>query len=590
VPIAAAVAISLLPKYRLAVAVGTTSLMSLFYFADLRAQSEVGQYISLGALRDMIGWAAANPGSSAEYVTPASLLKLAGLLLALMAVVAIGWYAERDRPGSSYAKAALAIPAAAIVGMAMVLAVVSYAARQHDSPLNATAVGRAVSTFFEPGDRVERLSTRTTFDEALDLTRHLSHTPPLDSTHRYIGRESDSDLIVFMMETGPARALDLAEVGRTLPGTGPLFDRAFVARQHYTTHPYSSDALYSVLSGLYPQGRRQLLQRAGDRTHNGLMTALDGVASLRAVYLPSLYQIGLDDRMYPAFGAQTVYAADRNGSDPLRTIAVRRTKALVGELEQAGSPFDEETRELIEITLAADFQALEKTKADITAAIRSGRRYAVLFFPEIGHAPWYRLRQEATLLERGRTVMLLQDAWLKEIVDTVRDLGRLEHTVIAVTADHGVRTRVEDPSLPIGRLSEYTFRVPLLVYAPGTLQQTHTISNATSHIDFAPTLLALIGRVEQAQRMQGVPIWERRPSDRLYFFASTYGGADGFTENGAFYMRQALSETVYRSSSLDFRDEDLLTMSDPTTRLVTDALAGAHGLQLALVSRMTALN
>ena len=86
-----------------------------------------------------------------------------------------------------------------------------------------------------------------------------------------------------------------------------------------------------------------------------------------------------------------------------------------------------------------------------------------MFFPEIGHGPWIALANEATVLERGRSLMLLQDAWLGEVLDLIQSLGRLDRTVVAVTADHGVRTRTEDPALPAGAISDYMFRVPLIV-------------------------------------------------------------------------------------------------------------------------------
>src|SRR6185295_460080 len=97
----------------------------------------------------------------------------------------------------------------------------------------------------------------------------------------------------------------------------------------------------------------------------------------------------------------------------------------IADLEQHGSHFDQQIRERLAERLVADFQALEKLKADITAAVRANQRYCVMFFPEIGHAPWFQLHHEASVVERGRALMLLQDSWLKEIVDLVRSLGRL---------------------------------------------------------------------------------------------------------------------------------------------------------------------
>ena len=54
------------------------------------------------------------------------------------------------------------------------------------------------------------------------------------------------------------------------------------------------------------------------------------------------------------------------------------------------------------------------------------------------------------------------------------------------------------------------FRVPLLIYAPQAVAApTDARRRPTSHIDLAPTLLALLGAPDAAARMHGVPVWQR---------------------------------------------------------------------------------
>ena len=590
VPLAGAVVVGRVwGRYRTAVALAATVLMILFYFVELRVQSVTGQYLSQDVLGDTVGYGASNPAMGAEYLTAASVIKLVLLLLALAGVVAVARLArkagQQTARSSGWYDIALRAPVTAGMGIALLLASVSYACRLPDSGLNASAVGRAVATTFgRPGGAAS--SIPSTFEQALITFRQMTGTAALDVRHPLVGGERESDLIIFMMETGPARALDLTVDGADLPGTGPLWSRALLARQHYTTHPFSSDALYSVLSGLYPQGRRHMLAANGGEQRNGLMTALAPGSSLRRVYVPSLYGLELDRAMYGAFGAE-LYVADEQPSDPLAAAGERSAEALLAGLERQGQRYDSATRELLRARLAADRQMLERMMADISASVQARRRYSVLVFPEIGHAPWLPLHGEPTVLARGRALMLLQDAWLKEIVDQVRALGRLDRTVIAVTADHGIRTRVEDPALPAGRISDYTFRVPLLVYAPQSLRHTLVVDSPTSHIDIAPTLLALFGETEAAGRMQGVPAWQRSDADRIFFWASAYGGADGFTQGGDYYMRQALSDAVYRGERFSFTIRDQATSRDVVS-FVKDALTAAEQFQHALVARSLA--
>ena len=111
---------------------------------------------------------------------------------------------------------------------------------------------------------------------------------------------------------------------------------------------------------------------------------------------------------------------------------------------------DPAVRDRLRALLIGDVQALERLKVDIARTIAGGGRYAVLFFPEIGHGPWPQLKPDDTdVLARGRTLMDVQDAWIDELLDVVAAARRLNRTVVAVTADR-LRTRAESPNC--GRL------------------------------------------------------------------------------------------------------------------------------------------
>jgi hypothetical protein len=591
IPIAGTVIVGLLFRRHCVLAAFVTSaVMSVLYFVELQVQREVGEYLSRDVVRDLLGWTFSGSGAGLEYVTLSSVLKLAAVLATLFAIVVVerlesrAERLQRARRAWWY-RSALSVPAVIVMLAAVVSSPFALASRSPASPLSGSSIGRAAGLLL----RVDRGITAgaDTREETLAIFRRLTHSANAATGSAYVGGERDSDVILFMMETGAARALDLAVSGRGLPGVGQLYARAFVASRHYTTHPYSSDALYSVFSGRYPQGRRRLLRAVPNGALDGLMTNVRETMPVRRVYVPSLYEIELDDRMYQALGAESIYASD-HVDDAHRAAAVRRADAAIESLEKSGSRTDPRVLARLLIRMRADLQALEKLKADITTAIGAGRHFMVMFFPEIGHGPWPALHGEASVLGRGRALMLLQDAWLAEIIDLLRQLGRLEHTVIVVSADHGVRTKAEDPSLPIGAISDYMFRVPLLVYAPQTLTSAVPIDHPTSHIDVAPTLLALLGATRGLARMQGVPIWQRARQDRIYLLAFDYGGAEGFVEDGRYFMRQGLSGAVYASDRFQFDDADQVREGDDVARYVDEGLKNLDAVQQALVSRTLA--
>ena len=587
--VATAIVTRLFGRYRLAAALVMSVATSVWYFVELRTQDALGQYLSRDVLRDLGGWALSNPGAVRDYATPASLVKLAALILSLLAIALIAGQARRAerRPDAGRARRyrrLLTLPAAAVIGATVLLVPICYAYRLPNSLLNASSVGRAAALLATGSGDGTTAEGGQSFEQVLAASAHLTSTSRFDTTNPLVGRERGSDLIIFVLETAAARALDIASVGRDLPGAGPLYDRAFVGERHYTSHPYSSDAVYSMISGMYPQGRRRLIRHAAPGSLNGLMSAVAAEFPVRRVYVPSLYQLELDDRMYAALGAERVYASDEHVDDPIRILARRRADEFIAT-RASSSVLSERSRAVLHSRLTADYQAMETMKADVGAAVRAGHRYAMIFFPELGHGPWIPLSPDGGVLDRGRALMRLQDEWLKEIVDEVRRAGRLEKTVIAFTSDHGVRTQAEDPALVPSAVSDYMFRVPLLIYAPQTLSQTSIVSTPTSHIDLAPTLLGLLGMTEAATRMQGVPLWQRQPANRIYFLAFAYGGADGFVQDGVYYMRQSLSGSVSRSPDFAFDDDDRVGAGDAAVPFVNGALADLDALQRTLVAR-----
>lgn len=584
---------TLLRRRCVGVAAATCLVMATAYFFEFRAQLEVGQYVSRDLLLDSLRWSVANPDMIRDYVTLSSMLKFGLLAATLGAIVVIASLHGRAENRQRWQAARgwrllLALPALGVLLAAATLAPVSYATST-SSPLSASATGRVMQALL--ASQPDHDPAPLNLDQALQASRKLTNTPEFDAANPLIGREGDSDVLVFLMETGPARALDLAASARSLPGAGTLVEHAFIGTQHYTTYPYTSDAVFSMLSGLYPEGRRRILRHAATdaRPLNGLMSALSRRFPMRRVYVPSLYYAEVDDAMYAAFGAETLYTADEHPDDPLRQAGEQRAAALLAELEHAGGTFTPAERTLLHTKLRADLQALERMKADIADAVQAGHRYCVAYMPQIGHGPWIALHGEPSVVERGHALMLLQDAWIKELTDLLRSLGRLDHTVFVVTADHGIRTRAEDPDLPIGRISDYMFRVPLLIHAPNALHETRIVDVPTSHIDLAPTLLALAGETEGIAHMQGIPIWQRSTHDRIYFWASAYGGADGFTQDGLFYMRQALSGDVFRSPRFEFSDASLLPADDPTAVFVKDSLGSAIRIQQSVATQVTRL-
>lgn len=221
--------------------------------------------------------------------------------------------------------------------------------------------------------------------------------------------------------------------------------------------------------------------------------------------------------------------------------------------------------------------------------IARDERYFLGFHPQVGHAPWPDVSPDGnleTVAQRGRGLFQLQDRWLGRLVDVLERAGRLDDTIIVFTADHGIRTKLGDPELVGGRIADYSFRVPLLIWAPMALDATEQLPWLTSHIDVAPTLEHLLG-LPQLVPSQGSPMWDARIADRTtFFFGQHYLGADGYHARDRMTMLAHMADEVYETTgSLDFEDQDLVPRNTPRHFEAENVISRMVGLQETWVRR-----
>ncbi len=576
-------------RHRVAAGVVVALVLVLLYFLQQRALHEVGQFLSRDLIMDALRWGTADPGSLGAYLTPLSALKLLLLLVGIAAIALIARRARRNEAagrGTRAQQLLLLAPALAVCVPAVVLVLIGLPNRHPELAASHSAIGRVVATMARSdgaaGDGLGAIAP----GQQLQTMRNVTRTPPFDPSQPEVGSERGADVLLFVMETGPARGLDLASEGASLPGTGQLFAHSFIAEEHYTSYPYTSDALYSMLTGRYPQGRRRLLRDPRVTDIGGLMEALSGEVPVRHIYMPSLYFNETDDRLFSTSGGDGMYVADAHPDDPLRASVSARVATMMSGFARAGAQWNEEEEDRLRRVLTNDLLALQTMKTDIRNAVREHKRYVMMYLPQIGHGPWLPLRAGSLALDRGRDLMHLQDQWLAELVDTIRDAGRLDDTLIVVTADHGVRARSEDPSIVVGKIDDYMFRVPMLIYAPRALAHTRFIDVPSSHIDVAPTLLALLGNTTALTGMEGTPLWQRRRDQRIYLYANAYGGADGYVEDGNYFMFQSMWDAVYESPRFSFDVDDRLPQDDPRVLDVEHAIGASNRLQESFATEL----
>jgi phosphoglycerol transferase MdoB-like AlkP superfamily enzyme len=398
----------------------------------------------------------------------------------------------------------------------------------------------------------------------LSRYRELTHAPAPKRNPAYWGSARSSNVIFFVIETMPARFLPSDGEMADLPNLRRLREKSFVGVQHFTTFPRTHEAIFSLLSSWYPSDvTRTFEEQHPNMKVPGMMAALFSRGYYTAIYSPMRRWHSLDEEMFQAVGVQQqIYPPDAllppQGRQDLRAAWMR-------------------TR------IARDLATLELMKRDIGDCLDQGHNFAAVFLPQISHFPYPNLvkgQHEQDIRTQARAILEIEDAWLGELMQLLQQRHQLDDTVIVVTGDHGVRNSEEDPNFTGGMIDEYSFHVPLLIYAPKALSRSLTIPWLTSHIDVAPTVLDLLGIDQGREFEEGSPIWNADLEKRqTYFFANSVFGADGYYSGGRFYMRNLMSDAVYASSNQHFQTKDIVVKNSADYSQVSRALARIPGLQ-----------
>ena len=574
IPLGLALLLAALPaRSQAATVIVVSGLFVVFFFINLQTVGNVGRYMSIGLLFDSVRWGMGHSAYIDEYLPRGALLKLFSVLLAIggLAFLASARIARLRR-----ARQLLPIAFAVVLGGGLLAGGLAWVPRLPSLPQHRSVLGDSLLAFFDLGRDAATEFEGVGATGLAAFYRTFTGAPVPTPDVRFWGKAADRDVILFVFETGPARSLDLAGDLGPFPSLRALLPRSFVAVNHHSTYPYTSDALFSIFSSLYPpESIRLQMKNHPEAIQTGLMKRLADRGYATRVYSPHVSVFEEEEKMFKHLGIQRHFIAERIPETPNAVLA------HVDRELTATAPMPPATVQQFRTKLRNDLTALKALKADMAAFKASGRRFAAAFMPQIGHAPWFNARGHGPdQPARGRALMAIQDGWLGEILDVLRATASLDSTVIVITSDHGIRTRVEDPAFQGGMISDYSFHVPLLVYAPTALRATMPIPWITSHVDIAPTVLDLVGVKRRQESEQGTPIWDARLQARTTFFlARGYLGAEGYHSRGEFYMLNRLSDAVYRGRALDFPPATLVAPGSPDHAQVVRTLDVLERLQ-----------
>lgn len=553
-------AVSVIPqRWRMAATIATSFVVIAFLIMQLQAYWVVGQFISGELLYAGIRWGWQNLEQSQAYLSWIFLAKFGISLAGLIVVGLIMQSISRRISQRSHAYRAIVLSG---YGVCLVIILISWVTPTESTSYHRSSLMITARAFFDFDESYVTKYDSLEPDEAMAKYRQLANSPKPVHSPDYFGQARQCDLILFVMETCPTAIFDPTGNIEHLPNLNRLKNRAFVSRNHFTTYPHTEPALFSLLTSWYPTDIRFFRNLKNLKNAPGVMHRLKQANYSTAAYVPIL--------------------SYRQEAHLHRTCGISKVEAVSGDiLTEKGTNTKEDmdwrTR------LARDKTALENMINDISEWVGNNQRYAVMYLPQVGHAPWPEfadISSSGGTIARGKATIALQDELLGNLLTLLEKSGRLENTIILVTGDHGVRTRVEDPAFSGSIIDPYSFQVPCLLYAPTALTETVTLPRMTSHIDITPTILNLMGISDNREFEMGLAIFDERVTDRTtFFFAHRYLGADGYHKDGKYYMKNYVSDVTYTNDIFDFRNLLPLERSDSLAEMISDNIAEMIAIQ-----------
>jgi hypothetical protein len=562
-------AVGLLLRVDLAWMVAATSFVALIVSAANWLSFETaGALLARDNLTLAVAWIRQNPLVLLSQRSD-RLLVLAGVLLlafaALWSVAAflLTRYGVTSRRASFVSRALS--PVIAVMWLAAVIASGSYKAYGAPAPRtfrgywSETAASLIGSESWHP-DEMQLPSVARLDSEYLDV---VFPDPIRVPVARLLPRSLDyvrpAHVVIISLETAAHRYYPITN-NPAYPTFFAMGKRGIVNDHHFTTMPATMWAIYSMVSGTYPRLGRSIVDY-GDFHADGLAAAL-GRHGYESTFIDS-YKIDWNPSNGGHHDSRLLHGL---GFSTLLEPASAEVSLSLADPGYATAVLQEQ-------------RTLGKAVDRIVTAQAHGTKAFVFVATILGHYPW-RTPPGAEGLSNAKKIPLMArdlDRCVGEFLQTLSDRGLADSVIVVVTGDHGLRTTEEfrsvDQAMELGELS---FNVPLLIYAPGVLDAPIRIPFVTSHVDLAPTLLALVGIHDAPLLVEGSDMLDGTPCGRTTFLLNgSLRPVDGYYRGGRFFAFNRFTD-------------DVRITPGPPDPCTGDALAGALREGAAGASRSAA--
>ncbi len=509
-------------------------LLALIFYIDLYSLSNVGRFMSFDMLVDSIKWGLSNPESITEYLSVSGVMKLVFIIFACASIILIG---NSNRYSNILSHLFLAVFFLSVLFSLVAYSIDIKPLKQHKSMLYSTV--SALLTL-EKSDRTVKKMDADEIQEYYFQFIGANNSAIHDS---YVSKgQLNSDIMLFVLETIPGDIFDFNEIPEELKMLNSIADKSIISLKHFTTYPYTTNAIFSILSSCYPINiGKNYFHNIDSHKKFGLMSVLNEKGYTSGVYSPMTGHFA-DVPLYKLSGVKTIYLSPES---PYKPDSVEKSvQNLLKTL-----PVHPSTS--VHDRLYYDLMAKKKMEDDILGWKMSNKRFISLFLPQLSHGPWLDLYNQKEIDRKGRNLVFLQLKWIDDFITVLEQKQLLKNTIILITSDHGVRTKEEYPELPVGMTNRYSFNVPFLLYLPDLFQSKKLLDHLTSHIDIMPTILDYLQIPRTSYYAQGISVLDNRKRT-IFFIADNYFGSDAYFSESNYYMYQSATELTLKSKSIDF--------------------------------------
>jgi arylsulfatase A-like enzyme len=331
--------------------------------------------------------------------------------------------------------------------------------------------------------------------EGLEITNPLARAR-LETTARTRRRNV---VLIHLESTRERSVTSYNQDLQTMPFLDELAGRSLLVERAYTTTPHTSKALTAINSGLY------------SHPGTGIIEAQPGTIEARC--LPEL----LGDHGYRTAWFQSATEEFENRHQQVKNFGYEHFEAME-QMEKSGFEKANYLGYEDDIMLEPSRRWLEEDLESPSFTMYLGVTPHHQYLAPAGRYGREHFSDD-DVLDRYLNSIRYDDFFTENVINLYKELGLYEDTIFVIYGDHGEAFGEHGVTGHDGVVYEEGLRVPLVIHDPQRFTSGERIEGPANLLDFAPTLVDLLGYEVVDGEYPGSSLARPLPEDRTLMFS-----------------------------------------------------------------------